>query len=85
MAMRWAITKGNDLNDVLAAIARNRVVYALAEDGDVLTFRPGKKFELVARNSLGVGESEMFRSSIGISDGQLLIRSDRRLYCVGKR
>ena len=30
--MRWAIAKGSDLNDVLATIASNRVVYALTEE-----------------------------------------------------
>jgi hypothetical protein len=30
--MRWAIVEGNDLNDVLSAIAENRVVFALTEE-----------------------------------------------------
>jgi outer membrane protein assembly factor BamB len=60
------------------------LVYALAEDGELTVFRPGNKFALVARNKLGNGQDEVFRSSIAISDGQLLIRSDRRLYCVGR-
>ena len=30
--MRWAIAKGSDLNDVLKAISRDRVVYALTEE-----------------------------------------------------
>ena len=60
------------------------LVYALAEDGELNVIRPGKKYELVARNRLGNSQDEVFRSSIAISDGQLLVRSDRRLYCVGK-
>jgi outer membrane protein assembly factor BamB len=64
-------------------VAAAGLVYALAENGEVNVIRPGNKFELVARNRLGESNDEVFRSSIAISDGQLLIRSDRRLYCVG--
>jgi outer membrane protein assembly factor BamB len=60
------------------------LAYALAENGEVLVIQPGKKFELLARNDLGAGDQEVFRSSIAISDSQLLIRSDKRLYCIGQ-
>jgi outer membrane protein assembly factor BamB len=58
------------------------LVYALSEDGQVVVFKPGKEFQLIARNSIGADQEEVFRSSIGISNNRLLIRSDRRLYCV---
>ena len=61
------------------------LVYALAESGEVLVIQPGKQFELVTRNSIGASGDEVFRSSIGISNGELLIRSDQRLYCVGSQ
>ena len=64
-------------------IAAGTLVYALAENGEVVVIKPGEQFEFVARNTIGVTGEEIFRSSIGVSDGQLLIRSDRRLYCVG--
>jgi outer membrane protein assembly factor BamB len=65
-------------------VAVGGLAYALAENGDVLVIRPGKKYELVARNAIAASDEEMFRSSIAISDSQLLIRSDKRLYCVGQ-
>jgi outer membrane protein assembly factor BamB len=65
-------------------VAAGGLVYALAENGQVLVIQPGKKFELVARNSIGASDDEVFRSSIGISNGGLLVRSDRRLYWVTK-
>lgn len=65
-------------------IAAGGLVYALAEDGQVNVIRPGKKYELIARNKVGESLDEAFRSSIAVSNGQLLIRSDRRLYCVGR-
>ena len=64
-------------------VSANGLVYALAEGGEILVLRPGKQFELVARNRFGADSDEIFRSSIAISNGELLVRSDRRLYCVG--
>jgi outer membrane protein assembly factor BamB len=40
---------------------------------------------IVARNKVGAVKGELFRASIMPSDGQIFIRSDRTLYCVGKR
>ena len=60
------------------------LVYLLAENGDVNVIDAGERFELIARNSIAQNSDEVFRSSIAISDGQLLIRSDQRLYCVGR-
>lgn len=64
-------------------IVANGLVYALAENGEVQVIQAGKEFQLESRNSIG-GDEEVFRSSIAVSDGKLLIRSDRRLYCIGK-
>ena len=65
-------------------VSAGDLAYALAENGEVAVIRPGKQFELVSRNSFAQGGDEVFRSSIAVSQGQLLIRSDRRLYCIGK-
>jgi outer membrane protein assembly factor BamB len=65
-------------------VVANSLVYALSESGELLVLRPGAKLDLVARGNVRHDDEEVFRSSIGISDGQLLVRSDRRLYCIGK-
>ena len=61
-------------------IAAGGRVYALAEDGDVVVLKPGKEFELVARNKVGEGSGDIFRSSPGVISSDLLIRGDRTLY-----
>jgi outer membrane protein assembly factor BamB len=66
-------------------IAANGLLYVPSETGETIVVRPGKTFELVARNSLGNGDNEMFRASLAPSDGQIFCRSDRVLYCIGKR
>lgn len=60
-------------------------VYYLAEDGVTSVVEPGPAITKVARNdSLADGaQEEVFRAAIAPSQGQLLIRSSRCLYCVG--
>ena len=48
---------------------------------DVLAANP--KFEVLAANSLGKGEST--NSSLVISDGDIFIRTFRHLWCIGKK
>jgi outer membrane protein assembly factor BamB len=55
-------------------------VYLLAENGDTLVLRPGRKFELLARNSLG----EDCLASPAISQGRIFIRSSKHLFCIGQ-
>ena len=66
-------------------VAANGLVYAAAEDGTVTVLKPGKTCEIVAKNRIKSPVGEAFRSSMAISDGQLFLRSNKRLYCVGDR
>ena len=42
------------------------------------------KFELLAHNVIESDDS-VFNATPAISRGQLLLRSDRHLYCIGKK
>ncbi len=64
-------------------IVAGEYVYIVSEEGDLSVLRPAKKLQRVSKLSLQTGE-EIFRSSIGVSDGQLFVRSDKRLYCIGE-
>jgi hypothetical protein len=44
---------------------------------------PGPKFKQLAHNTFE-GDSSVFNASPAVNKGQLLLRSDRFLYCVGK-
>lgn len=68
---------GNYSGSPIAAAGR---IYALAEDGSVVVLKPGKKFELIAKNRLGEGSGEVFRSSPAVISNDLLIRSASILY-----
>ena len=58
----------------------NGLVYFVNDDGITHVVRPGPKYELVAKNELG----ERVFASPAASDGQLFIRGDRSLFCIGQ-
>jgi hypothetical protein len=64
-------------------IAAGGLVYFIDDAGDTTVLEPGSTFKVVARNSLGV-KNEVFRASLTPSGGQIFVRSQTALYCVGK-
>ena len=66
-------------------IAYQGLALFLDEAGQTVVIKPGPEYELVGRNSVGGSPDEIFRASIAPSAGQLFIRSDQTLYCVGAR
>jgi len=55
-------------------------IYITSEDGITTVFRAGPQFELLAENNL----DEYTLSSIAISGGQIFLRTEQALYCIGK-
>jgi outer membrane protein assembly factor BamB len=66
-------------------IAVNGLIYIQNEAGETFVIRPGGELDVIARNPLPAGDDEIFRSTLAPSDGQLLFRSNRAVYCVGKK
>ena len=66
-------------------IAANGLVYTVSESGTTVVFRPGDRFEQVARNKLRSDEDETFRASLMPYRGRIYCRSDKYLYCIGKQ
>jgi hypothetical protein len=66
-------------------IAYDGLAFYLRESGDTLVVDPKSAAKIIATNSLPREGDELFRASIVPSDGQLFLRSDRNLYCVGTR
>ncbi len=56
-------------------------VYITSEDGVTTVIKAGPKFEVLAENNI----DEYTLSSIAVSEGQLFLRGDKHLYCIGKR
>ena len=57
-------------------------LYAVSKMRGTVVFAVGKEFKQLARNNLG--DESIFNATPVISNGQLLLRSDRFLYCIGK-
>src|SRR5262249_25576601 len=60
-------------------------VFFQNEAGVTYVLEPGPKMKLVSRNDLDAPAEEVFRASLALSAGQIFIRSDRALYCIGAR
>ena len=60
-------------DDKFYVVSRKRGVFVYSADG---------KFELLSRNELD--DDSQFNASPALSGDQLLLRSDKFLYCIGK-
>lgn len=60
-------------------VSAGGLVYFLADDGLMKVVRPGPALDVVAENPLG----ENCYASPAISRGQLFLRSEKHLYCIG--
>jgi outer membrane protein assembly factor BamB len=56
-------------------------VYVTSEEGVTTVYRAGPAFESLAENSV----DEFTLSSLAVSDGQLFLRTEKNLYCIGPR
>ena len=70
-------------------VAAGGLVYFLDDFGVTQVVKPGPEFEAVAVNNLfdqaqGEGDKDLCSASPAISQGQIFIRSDKFLYCIGK-
>lgn len=53
--------------------------YFLNDDGETTVLEAGPQFQVLARNAL----AEKAQASIAVSQGQLFIRTERHLWCIG--
>jgi outer membrane protein assembly factor BamB len=56
-------------------------LYAVTRERGTFVLAAKPEFELLAENQLG--DDSIFNGSPSVSNGQLLLRSDRALYCIG--
>jgi outer membrane protein assembly factor BamB len=61
-------------------VSANGLVYFLNDNGVTHVVKPGPDYNLVAKNELG----ERTFASPAISNGQLFLRADQHLFCIGK-
>ncbi len=61
-------------------VTAHGLAYFLADDGVMKVVRPGKELDVIAENPLG----EYIYASPAISQGQIFLRGEKHLWCIGK-
>ena len=74
----WKERLGGDLWGSLL-LAGDRL-YVSNLEGDMFVLRAGKKFEVLAKNSIG----EPTYAPLAPSNGELFLRTHQHLYCIGE-
>ena len=59
-------------------------IYIITHHGEVVVVAAGTKFQALHKVEMGPGRNGRVRSSITLTDGTALIRTDKKLFCVGK-
>ena len=62
-------------------IVANGLVYILNDDGVTNVIQPGPEFVCIAQNNIG----QRTRASLAVSEGQIFLRGDTHLFCIGSR
>jgi outer membrane protein assembly factor BamB len=62
-------------------VAGDGKVYLVSETGEIIVLKAGREYAVLARNDLG----ERLVASPAISGGQLFVRTDGFIFCLGKR
>lgn len=62
-------------------VAADGKIYFVSETGETIVLRSGREPRIIARNDLG----ERLIASPAISNGQIFIRSDDKVFCVGRK
>jgi hypothetical protein len=69
--------------DYASPVIADGKLYFVTRGGDMFVLRAGAEFEQLAVNHVTAG-SEDFSATPAISDGDIFIRSDKRLYCIAE-
>jgi len=62
-----------------SAVSAGGIAYFVSDKGITTVLRPGRQFDVIARNELG----ERVSSSPAISQGQFFLRGEKHLFCIG--
>jgi outer membrane protein assembly factor BamB len=66
-------------------IAVGGLVLHQNEAGETMVIEPGPALKIVNQNKLDAGPDELFRASLTPAEGRMYSRSNKVLYCIGKK
>lgn len=67
-----------------SVVAADGKIFAFMRQSEAVVLAAQPKFEILARNKLD-DDAGIFNATPAIDDGQLLVRSDKYLYCLGTK
>lgn len=73
---------GGGGQDYSSPVVAGGMIYYTSRSGDFYVIQPGDELKQIAVNRVSNDRDEDFSSTPAVSDGQLFIRSSKRLYCV---
>ena len=65
-------------------IATGDRALVVSESGNIITLQCKKEFKVLGKTQLSAGDDEVFRASPALVGTSLLVRSNKRLYCLTK-
>lgn len=68
-------------NHCASPIFADGKIYFLSEEGETTIIEAGPKFKVVTKNNL----QEKCQASCAVSQGQIFLRTEKNLYCLGKK
>jgi outer membrane protein assembly factor BamB len=64
-------------------VAWNNTAFFVSESGTTYAIRANDGLQIVSKNTVNPGSDEIFRSAMTPDNGQILLRSNKVLYCIG--
>ena len=72
-------------SDYSSPVAARDKILLFRRNGESYVIRAGDEFELLGHNPPFDGDDSAFSSTPAVSEGDIFIRSERKLYCIGRR
>lgn len=79
----WKMRVGGQASS--SPVAYDGKAFLVLESGETIVIDPKSEERIVGRNTVSPPKGEIFRATLTPSDGQIFLRSDHTLYCVGMR
>jgi hypothetical protein len=77
----WKVRVGSQVS--ASPVSYDGLAFLVAESGETVVIDPKAEEKIVARNTVGAAKGEIFRASLTPGGGQVFLRSDKTLYCIG--
>ncbi len=82
--VHWDEELGTRVKLEASPTAADGKIYCIDFHGNTFVLKAGKSFKKLHETKMGEGKNQLNRSSIAVSQGNLFIRTEDTLFCIGK-